>query len=63
MITIVPVPVSALVPDKNDMIVNRGAAAAATGEVEAADSFGPLCGGAADASMVASIPVPVDCEM
>ena len=31
-----------LVPEKNDMIVARGAAAAATGGVEAADSFGPL---------------------
>ena len=42
MIPLVPVPVSALVPEKNDMIVVRGAAAAATGGVKAAYSFGPL---------------------
>ena len=42
VITLVPVPVSALVPDNNDMIAGRGAAAAAAGAVKAEDSFGPL---------------------
>ena len=42
VITLVPVPVSALVPEKNDSNVARGAAAAATGGVEAADLFGSL---------------------
>ena len=42
VITLVPVPVSALVPEKNVMIVARGAAAAATGGVEVADAFSPL---------------------
>ena len=42
VITLLPVPVSALVPEKNDMIVARGAAAAAAGGVAAAGSFGPL---------------------
>ena len=42
VITLVPVPVSALEPEKNDLIVTQDAAAAATGGVEAANSFGPL---------------------
>ena len=50
-------------PEKNDVIVARGAAAAATDGVEAADSFGPLCGGAAVAYMLVAIPVRVDCEL
>ena len=37
-----PVPVSGLIPEKNDVIVARGAAAAGTGGVGAADSFGSL---------------------
>ena len=60
MITLVPVPVSALVPEKNDMIVVRGAAAAATGGVKAAYSFGPLRGHAPVASMLVSIPARVE---
>ena len=44
VVTLVPVPVSALVPEKNYMFVARGAPApaAATGGAEASDSFGPL---------------------
>lgn len=41
-IPLVPVPVSALVPEKNDKIIAIGAAAVAIGGVEAADSLGPL---------------------
>ncbi|MEP4903825.1 MAG: hypothetical protein ABJX82_18645 [Paracoccaceae bacterium] len=61
VITVVPATVSAQVREKNHMIHARGAAAA--GGVEAADSFGPLEGGAAVASMLVTIPVRVYCEM
>ena len=54
-----PVPVSGLIPGKNDVIVARGAAAGGTGGVGAADSFGSLWWGTAVASMLVSKPVPV----
>ena len=57
-----PVPVSGLIPEKNDVIVARGAAAAGTGRVGAADSFGSLSWGTAVYSMLVSQPVPVASE-
>ena len=42
MVAQAPVPVSGLIPEKNDMIVARGAAAAGTDGVGATDSFGSL---------------------
>ena len=54
-----PVPVSGLIPEKNDVIVTRGVATAGTGGVGAADSFGSLWWGTAVASMLVSISVPV----
>ena len=41
VVPLVPAPVSGLIPGKG-VIVAGGAATAGTGEVRAADSFGPL---------------------
>lgn len=55
------VPVSGLIPRQNDVIGARGATAAGTGSVEAADSFRPLLlkWGAAFAAVLVSILVRV----
>ena len=42
MLPAVPIPVSGLIQEKNDVIVARGTAAAGTDSVGAADSFGAL---------------------